>query len=105
MFEKFGYLVVTLIMLLSYLWLRRRYKLPAMGTQKQLVILFSLAYICGFAWDNFAVSSGHWLYQNMLGLYLGYSPVENILFDVAYVITIVTFYQFLEMRLKKKGKI
>lgn len=70
MSENFGYLFVTTVMLLSYLWLRWKYKLPSMGTTRQLIILFVFVYISGFLWDNFAVSSGHWQYQKMLGLYL-----------------------------------
>jgi lycopene cyclase domain-containing protein len=89
-------------MLIFYSLLRKLFKLPSIGNKKQLLFLFSLTYIINLLWDNYAVLSKHWEYKNMLGIYIGYSPIENILFAIIYPIAVVTVYQIFEKLLIKK---
>lgn len=90
---QYGYLAIVLLLLFCYIALRAFLKLPSLGSRKQLVVFFSLTYITTFLWDNIAVFMGHWEYKNMLGIYLGYSPVENILFAIAFPLSVITLYQ------------
>src|SRR3989344_4860763 len=91
--NNLGYLSITILMLILYLYLRKTLKLPSIGNRKQLFTLFLLTYTTSLLWDNFAVSSNHWHYKNMIGIYLGYSPIENILLALVYPIAIITVYQ------------
>ena len=96
--SKYGYVLVLLIIFLFYLSLRKLLKLPRLGKTKQKIVFFSLAYITGFLWDNYAVISGHWEYKNMIGIYMGYSPIENLLFAIVYPIAVVTVYQLISIK-------
>ena len=99
--ERFGYLVIVVFMLFFYLILRKLLRLPSIGNNKQLLFLFSLTYLINFLWDNYAVLSKHWEYKNMIGFYIGYSPIENVLFAIVYPITVITVYQLFEKFLNK----
>ena len=91
----YGYLIVVVGMLIFYLFLRKLLHLPSLGSYKQLLLFFSLTYITNFLWDNFAVSHKHWEYKNMIGIYIGYSPIENILFAIVFPLAIATIYQII----------
>ncbi|OGG22387.1 hypothetical protein A3D03_05010 [Candidatus Gottesmanbacteria bacterium RIFCSPHIGHO2_02_FULL_40_13] len=90
---SYGYLLVVIAMLVIYTAVRRITKLPSIGNTKQKIFLFSCTYLTTLIWDNIAVSSGHWQYKNMLGYFIGYSPIENILFAIVYPLAVITVYQ------------
>lgn len=89
-------------MLFFYLFLRKFFKLSSLGKPKQLILFFSMTYLINFLWDNYAVISKHWKYKNLIGIYIGYSPIENILFAIIYPIAVITVYQLFEKLLNKE---
>lgn len=98
---NFGYLIVLLGMLVFYILLRRLLKLPSLGEPKQLIFLFLMTYLINFLWDNYAVSSKHWEYKNMIGVFIGFSPIENVLFAIVYPVAVISIYQLFEKFLNK----
>ncbi|TSC69940.1 MAG: lycopene cyclase [Parcubacteria group bacterium Gr01-1014_46] len=99
---KYEYLLILLFFLLVALFLEWKYRIHLYNSKKERLIITFILFFIGIVWDNFAVWRGHWSFpgNGLLGINVGFIPVEEYLFFLIMPFWAITMYKILTRKIK-----
>ena len=94
---EFGFFLIAFL-------IHKSSKIRLFKNKLQMLIVFASALIVGVLWDNYAVWRGHWYYpgQGILGIFIGYIPLEDYFFIIVVTYWIIVLYKFIEKKFEKR---
>ena len=100
---KMEYLITELILIIAAFIIHKYHKLRFFDTKKHMIAFWSVAYIIGILWDNFALWRGHWIYPagEVIG-YFGLMPIEDYIFIFVITYYTLVFYHLFNKIIIKK---
>lgn len=92
------YIIILLFLLCVQLFLEHKFHLHLYKSRKERFIIPLIFFVIGIAWDSFAVARGHWSFNmdKLLGIKIGYLPIEEYLFFLIIPYSILTIYRVLK---------
>jgi lycopene cyclase domain-containing protein len=96
------YLIAILSFLIITLIIKWKFKIKLYNSFKEGFIITVLFLIMGVIADSFAVWRGYWAFYEpyVLGIYIGFLPLEEYLLFLVAPFFGITFYKFLQKKLK-----
>ncbi|OGK16448.1 hypothetical protein A2690_03815 [Candidatus Roizmanbacteria bacterium RIFCSPHIGHO2_01_FULL_39_12b] len=97
------YLLILLLLLTVTIFIHKRNNLKLFKSSKHMFIIYLIPIVVGIAWDQFAIYRGHWTFgkEFLLGIYIGYMPIEEFLFMIVCLYFGLTFYKLIENLIRK----
>ena len=98
------YLIIEICIFIIIFITQKINKIKLFENKTQLIAIFASTLIIGGIWDNYAVWRGHWFYpgKGILGIFLGYIPLEDYIFIIVVTYAILVGYKFYEKRFANK---
>ena len=98
------YLIIEICIFVIIFATQKLNKIKLFENKFQLIAVFASTLIIGGIWDNYAVWRGHWFYpgKGILGIFLGYIPLEDYIFIIVVTYAILVGYKFYEKRFVNK---
>jgi len=98
------YLIIEICIFLIVFITQKRCKIKLFKNKLHLIAIFASTLIIGGIWDNYAVWRGHWFYpgKGILGIFLGYIPLEDYIFIIVVTYAILVGYKYYEKYLVEK---
>ena len=98
------YLIIEICIFIVIFTTQKLNKIKLFKNKTQLIAIFASTLIIGGIWDNYAVWRGHWFYpgKGILGIFLGYIPLEDYIFIIVVTYAILVGYKFYEKRFVNK---
>ena len=92
------YLLILALVFLITLFIEIKYHLRLYTSRKERTLIPLIFFVVGCVWDSFAVARGHWSFNvdNLLGIRIGYLPLEEYLFFLVIPYFILTLYAALK---------
>jgi len=90
------YLIILIILLLISIFLEWKYRIHLYQSKKERLWIPIIFFIIGVLWDSWAVYRGHWNFegQGLIGIKIGYLPLEEYLFFLIFPYFLLTTYRF-----------
>ncbi len=90
----FGLFTVTVFLHLNF-------KVKIYKSPKHFFIFNSLNLFLATIWDQIAIARGHWTFSSefLLGIKIGFMPIEEFLFVLVLSYFALTFYKILEKKI------
>ena len=78
----YEYPLILLALLLVTVFLHKYFQIKLFNNKKQIIYFYTLFFIIGTIWDNFAIYRGHWFYPGtgIMGIFIGLMPLEDYFF-------------------------
>jgi lycopene cyclase domain-containing protein len=97
-----GYLSILVGVFSFSVVMKRIYRATLFDSNKQGALILTFFFVVGVVWDSYAVSSGHWFFdeKNLLGVRVGLLPIEEYLFFIVLPVFIITLYQILRTKVR-----
>jgi len=92
------YLLILVLVFLITLFIEIKYHLRLYTSRKERMLIPLIFFIIGSIWDSFAVARGHWNFNldNLLGIRIGYLPLEEYIFFLIIPYFILTLFAVLK---------
>lgn len=92
------YLLILSLMALSALILRIAIGVQVFASWRHAIATIGVCLVVGTAWDSYAIARGHWSFDEafLLGVEIGYMPVEEYLFIVIVPLWVLVVYRAIE---------
>jgi len=89
------YLIIEIILAVLFFIIHKSFNVKIFRSRKQFIVFWTLIFLFGIVWDQYAVIRGHWLYpgKGILGIFIGKIPLEDYLFMVLIPYGILVAYQ------------
>jgi len=88
---RYEYLISLVLLLLIAVCLKFKYKISVFNSTKEIVTFYSVIFVIGTIWDNFAVWRGHWFYPGK-----GIIPIEDYIFAIVTSYTVLVLYKTIQ---------
>jgi lycopene cyclase domain-containing protein len=97
---EFSLMLLFLLFLTGFLHFF--YKVKIFKSKSHLIFLYIVLLFVGIIWDQYAIYRGHWSFGKnfLLGLHIGYMPIEEYAFIFIVTYFILVAYKIIENRLK-----
>jgi lycopene cyclase domain-containing protein len=97
------YALILLALLTITVFLHRRFKVKLFRSPSHSLVFWMIILAVGIAWDQFAISRGHWSFgeEFLLGLRLGWMPIEEYVFILIVGYFALAVYQIVGRRFRK----
>lgn len=94
------YFLIIVAIFIFTAFLHYKYKVKIYKSTKQFLLLNLISIIGGFLWFHHAAWRGHWVYNDkfLLGIKVGYSPIEDLIGILAVTYFCLTIYKILEKK-------
>ncbi len=95
------YLVILISILVIAIALNFKYRIHLYQSRKERFLIPIIFFIVGTLWDSYAVYRGHWYFQidNLIGIKIGYLPLEEYLFFLIIPYFILSIYRILKIKI------
>ena len=95
---RYEYLISLVLLLLIAVCLKFKYKISVFNSTKEIVTFYSVIFVIGTIWDNFAVWRGHWFYpgKGIMGIFVGLIPIEDYIFAIVTSYTVLVLYKTIQ---------
>lgn len=99
------YFIILIVILVITFFLERKYHVHLYHNRKERLVIVLLFLIIGVIWDNYAIWRGHWSFphdKRVLGIYLGFVPLEEYLFMIIVPYSVITIYKVIDGKFLKR---
>ncbi len=95
------YISILLLVFLFTLYFDWKLHVHLYQSRKESLQIPLIFFVIGTLWDSFAVYRGHWSFNGtgLIGLTIGYLPIEEYLFFLIIPYSIITFYRILQKKI------
>jgi len=95
---KYEYLISLVLLLLIAVCLKFKYKISIFKSTKEIITFYSVIFVIGTIWDNFAVWRGHWFYpgKGIMGIFVGLIPIEDYVFAIVTSYIVLVLYKTIQ---------
>ena len=96
------YLLILLFLLVSALFIERKYHIKLYHSRKERIIATLTFFIIWVIWDTYATYKGHWTFHGngLIGIKIGLLPLEEYLFILILPFWIITLYKLIDKKIK-----
>ena len=86
-------------------WLEIRFHVHLYGTRKERILITSIFFVIGVAWDSISTIEKTWIYpgNGLVGIWIGVLPIEEYLFSLVVPFWILTVYRVLQAKLSARA--
>lgn len=98
------YLIILVIILVVTFFLHKCFRVKIFNSKRHLLFYWGVSLLIATIWDQFAIYRGHWSFNQeyLLGIKIGYMPIEEFLFVIVVGFFALTFYKITEEYFSKK---
>lgn len=95
------YLIILLGIIALSFSLQKKFQIKLFENKKQMFFFWSVIYIFGTIWDNFAIWRQHWIYPGpgVLKINIGLVPLEDYIIAFALPYFLLVLYKIVSKKL------
>ena len=93
---NYEYLILLIVIFLITLFLEFKFRVKLYSTRKERIIIPILFFVVGVILDSFAIWRGYWNFGELMGITIGFMPLEEYLFMIIFPYFIITLYRVLK---------
>jgi len=89
-------LLILLAVFFITLFLEFNFRIKLYSSRKERIIIPILFFVVGVILDSFAIWRGYWNFGELMGITIGFMPLEEYLFMIIFPYFIITLYRVLK---------
>jgi len=93
---NYEYLILLIVIFLITLFLEFKFRVKLYSSRKERIIIPILFFVVGVILDSFAIWRGYWNFGELMGITIGFMPLEEYLFMIIFPYFIITLYRVLK---------
>ena len=89
------YYFILMFLLIISIFLHWKYKIKVYPTVRKRILIPCIYFGIGVIWDSYAVYKGNWIFGGLLGITIGFLPLEEYLFFLIFPYFMLVSYKVL----------
>lgn len=101
---NFEYLIILLAVFAVTVFFEKKYHINLFSGWKERFLITIFFFVVGSLWDTFSIWRGYWFFpaEKILGIKIGFMPLEEYLFMLIVPYFIMTFYKLIDSKFQEK---